>query len=71
MFQIVDAVAHCAMLAVIPFITLAITIGAHLLPDLGGHPSVSGMSGEAADVATVIGALFPSDAAGLILDQIA
>jgi membrane protein len=70
-FSRASAIAFCAMLAFIPFITLAITIGAHLLPNLGGHPSVNGMSGEAADVATAIGALFPPDAAALILDQIA
>ena len=70
-FSRASAIAFCAMLAFIPFITLAITVGAHLLPDLGGHAGSSSASSNAADVATAIGALFPPDAAGLILDQIA
>ncbi|MBS2011138.1 MAG: YihY/virulence factor BrkB family protein [Cyanobacteria bacterium SZAS TMP-1] len=70
-----SAIAYCAMLAFIPFITLTITIGAHLLPDLGGHSAgvvaASGLTGSAQEVATVIKAIFPADAASLIVDQIA
>jgi len=69
-----SAIAYCAMLAFIPFITLTITIGAHLLPDLGGGAQaagVAGLTGSAAQVAMVIRAIFPADAASLIVDQIA
>jgi len=71
-----SAIAYCAMLAFIPFITLTITIGAHLLPDLGGNAHAvgavgSGLTGSASQVATVLRTLFPVDAANLIVDQIA
>jgi membrane protein len=67
-----SAIAFCAMMAFVPFITLAITIGAHLLPDLGGtsHLPHAG-SAAAQEVAQVLQTLFPANAADLILDQIA
>jgi membrane protein len=67
-----SSIAFCAMMAFIPFITLAITAGAHLLPDLTGHHGNIPYSGVSAqEVATVVQAVFPSDAAALLLDQIA
>lgn len=67
-----SAIAFCAMLSFIPFITLVLTIGAHLLPTLGVHatadPSSLGLTAQ--QVATFLRAIFPADAAALILDQI-
>lgn len=67
-----SAIAYCAMLAFIPFVALVITVGAHLLPDLGkttGVVTTSGITPQ--DVAAVMQKVFPPDVASLIMDQIA
>ena len=71
-----SAIAFCAMLSFIPFITLVITVGAHLLPTLGaaaGHPLGvdSGLGLSAQEVAAFLQTIFPKDAANLVIDQIA
>ena len=67
-----SSIAFCAMMAFIPFITLAITVGAHLLPDLTGHHGNIPYAGASAQqLATAVQAIFPSDAAALLLAQIA
>lgn len=71
-----SAIAFCAMLAFIPFITLVLTVGAHLLPSLASHagplssPDIRfGLTSH--QVATFLQALFPAGAANLVIDQIA
>ncbi len=66
-----SAIAFNAMMAFIPFITLAITVGAHLLPDWSGHANLPHAGAAAQDVAQVLQALCPANAAALILDPIA
>lgn len=71
-----SAIAFCAMLTFIPFITLVITIGAHLLPTLGVHATPGSVMDTslgltAQQVQTFLLAIFPADAAHLVIDQIA
>jgi membrane protein len=70
-----SAIAFCAMLSFIPFITLVLTIGAHLLPTLGTAAHATGIDSSmgisAQEVAAFLQTIFPKDAAALIIDQIA
>lgn len=70
-----SAIAFCAMLAFIPLITLALTVGAHLLPSLGatavdgGGGSTLGLTAQ--EIAVFLNSIFPADAAKLVIEQIA
>ncbi|MBK7747521.1 MAG: YihY/virulence factor BrkB family protein [Candidatus Obscuribacter sp.] len=70
-----SAIAFCAMLAFIPLITLALTVGAHLLPTLGASAIDAGggssLGVTAQEIAVFLNSILPADAAKLVIDQIA